>query len=358
MATVGKVLQESFFVGGEYVDTCRGQMMHGQIYVERLMPEKKTHPYPLVFIHGMGQTAMNWITTPDGRPGWGQWFAAQGWEVYLIDQPARGRSACLVDSGEAYVALSTEGIEQFFTAAADFDLWPQAKKHMQWPGDENTGYVGHVGDAVFDQFYASIVPSLPSIKSEPLVKAAGVALLDKIGPSILITHSQAGLFGWLIADARPDLVKAIVAVEPSGPPVRSGDGANQPYRLWGLTDTELTYEPPVTHSSPLQVERKWMSGDADLKACWLQKGPPRQLVNLAEVKVLVVSAEASYHAEYDHCTAHYLSQAGVETEFLRLGENGIHGNGHMMMLEKNSLEIAGFLEKWLLKNINQPMIAD
>ena len=46
-----------------------------------------------------------------------------------------------------------------------------------------------------------------------------MALLDKIGPAILLTHSQSGAFGWPVADARPDLVKAIVAVEPNGPPV-------------------------------------------------------------------------------------------------------------------------------------------
>jgi pimeloyl-ACP methyl ester carboxylesterase len=45
------------------------------------------------------------------------------------------------------------------------------------------------------------------------------ALLDRIGPAIILTHSQSGPFGWLIADARPKLVKAVVAVEPAGPAV-------------------------------------------------------------------------------------------------------------------------------------------
>ena len=34
----------------------------------------------------------------------------------------------------------------------------------------------------------------------------------------MLTHSQSGSFGWLIADARPQRVKAIVAIEPAGPP--------------------------------------------------------------------------------------------------------------------------------------------
>jgi hypothetical protein len=36
---------------------------------------------------------------------------------------------------------------------------------------------------------------------------------------------------------------------------------------------------------------------------------------------------------------------------LRLGEAGIHGNGHMMMLEKNSDIVAGALVRWLNANV-------
>jgi len=56
-----------------------------------------------------------------------------------------------------------------------------------------------------------------------LYQAAGVALLDRIGPAVLVTHSQARPFGWLIGDARPALVKGIVAMEPQGPPIQSGE---------------------------------------------------------------------------------------------------------------------------------------
>jgi hypothetical protein len=75
------------------------------------------------------------------------------------------------------------------------------------------------------------------------------------------------------------------------------------------------------------------------------------LTNLAAIPVLVATTEASYHAMYDHCTARYLARAGVRTEFVRLADKGIRGNGHMMMLEKNSLEIASFLDAWLSANV-------
>ena len=74
----------------------------------------------------------------------------------------------------------------------------------------------------------------------------------------------------------------------------------------------------------------------DLVRGWQQAEPARKLPNLAGMPILILMAEASYHAAYDHCTATYLTQAGVPNTFMRLGDVGIRGNGHMMMLEKNS----------------------
>ena len=85
----------------------------------------------------------------------------------------------------------------------------------------------------------------------------------------------------------------------------------------------------------------------DLVRCWSQAQPARKLTNLKDIPILIISSEASYHASYDHCTAAYLTQAGVANTFIHLADRGIHGNGHMMMLEKNSDAIAGVIEGWL-----------
>ena len=66
---------------------------------------------------------------------------------------------------------------------------------------------------------------------------------------------------------------------------------------------------------------------------------------------MVATAEASYHAMYDHCTARYLQQAGVDVEFVRLADKGLRGNGHLVMLEKNSLEIARLVDAWLTAKV-------
>ena len=63
--------------------------------------------------------------------------------------------------------------------------------------------------------------------------------------------------------------------------------------------------------------------------------------------ILLLVSEASYHAQFDHLTSAFLTQAGVSHDFVRLEQKGIYGNGQMMMLEKNNREIAGLIHNWL-----------
>jgi pimeloyl-ACP methyl ester carboxylesterase len=339
-------LRGYFYVGGKYVGEPGKEIMQGQIYVEVLAPKDVRRPYPLVLIHGAAQTATNWMGTPDGRKGWAEYFVEQGYVVYMIDQPMRGRSAYHPEDGKT--RMFTAANEEFqFTAIETAGTWPQAKKHTQWPGNG-----GRKGDPIFDAFYATQVETVISAEeTEKRNQDAGAALLDKIGPAIVLTHSQSGPFGWLIADARPKLVKAILAIEPSGPPFEATVIGSGRARVWGPTNIPITYEPPVKDPNEIAVEREAKADGPDLFVCWMQKEPARQLVNLKDIPVMVMAAEASYHQVYDHCTAKYLNQAGVKTEFIRLQDKGIHGNGHMVMIEKNNLDIAHVIDEWVVKNV-------
>lgn len=69
---------------------------------------------------------------------------------------------------------------------------------------------------------------------------------------------------------------------------------------------------------------------------------------------MILTSEASFRATYDHCTSKFLTQAGVPNTHLRLESLGIQGNGHMMMLEKNNLEIAGVISKLLEDGMRLP----
>jgi len=342
--------QGYFFVGGRIDASVEGSPMVGQMYVEYQIPQKRRHPYPVIMIHGGSQTGTNFTGTPDGRDGWAQFFLRRGYAVYVVDQVARGRSAHWAQAHGPMTTPRLPMVEQRFVAPERAKLWPQARLHTQWPG------TGQKGDPIFDQFYASQVPSVAEFaKQQSLNRDAGIALLDRIGPAILLTHSQSGSFGWPIADARPKLVKAILAVEPSGPPVHDLEFKGAPEwfadaaktKLSGLGEVPLTYDPP----GALEFVREDKPDAPDLARCWLQKGPARQLVNLKNIPVLIVMSEASYHASYDHCTAKYLEQTGVKNTFIRLADMGIRGNGHMMMLEKNSDAIAGVMADWLDKTL-------
>jgi pimeloyl-ACP methyl ester carboxylesterase len=337
-----------FYVGGKYVGEPGKEIMQGQIYVEVLAPKDVRRPYPLVLIHGAAQTATNWMGTPDGRKGWAEYFVEQGYIVYMIDQPMRGRSAW--HPGDGPTRMFTAEQEAFqFTANAVKGTWPQAKKHTQWPGDGPNK--GQKGDPIFDAFYATQVETVTNVEeTQRRNRDAGAALLDKIGPAIVLTHSQSGTYGWLIADARPQLVKGVIAIEPSGPPFEATIIATGKARAFGPTDIPITYDPPVKEASELAVERE-AAEDPELFACWMQKAPARQLVNLKHIPVVVMAAEASYHQVYDHCTAKYLTQAGVKTEYIKLQDKGIRGNGHMVMIEKNNLDIARLLDEWVQKNV-------
>ncbi len=164
---------------------------------------------------------------------------------------------------------------------------------------------------------------------------------------MLLTHSQSGPLGWILGDSRPNLIKSIVALEPMGPPfINVVFPPLTPARPFGITEIPVAYDPPL--SSPDDLQREVTSRSA-LSICFQQASPARRLVNLLKLPILVVTSESSYHAVYDSCTVSYLKQAGVGVEHVNLGEVGIHGNGHMMFMEKNNIEIAELVEKWIEK---------
>jgi pimeloyl-ACP methyl ester carboxylesterase len=287
----------------------------------------------------------NWLNKPDGNRGWASFFLEHGYRVYLVDCTVRGRSPSLV-AEDKLSNFDAEFVEKHFTACAYYKHWPQAALHTQWPG------TGRIGDPIFDAYFASVVPGLVSKELQQFtLQKAGAALLDRIGcPVVLFGHSQGMMPTWLIADSRPALVHAIVALEPAGPPFREAvimEGFVRPY---GLTTIPITYSPPVTDPVKdlvTQTAQPTRTGELPL-SIQASEPPPRQLINFVEKPVLVVTGQASYHAPYDWATVAYLRQAGVEkTQHLVLEEHGIYGNGHMLFLEKNSDEIASLIEEWI-----------
>src|SRR5262249_13338158 len=202
--------------------------------------------------------------------------------------------------------------ERRFTAPKSKQLWPQASLHTQWPGS------GTRGDPTFDAFYASQVETIgDEALIEEINREAGAKLLDRIGPAVLLTHSQAGVIGWSVADARPHLGKGILASEPSGPPIPGTVAKGAPNyiqgrvvaRPWGVTRGKITYDPPAESPDELKLVRQDVADGPNLVRCFLQAEPARQIPRLRGIPIVIVTSESSYHAPYDHCTAKYLEQA-------------------------------------------------
>lgn len=289
----------------------------------------------------------NFLNKPDGGRGWASRFIEQGYEVYIVDQTFRGRSPWQAGAGAAEPSsYSAEIIMSRFSDTQSTGLWPQASLHTQWPGN------GTMGDPFFDTFYSSNVQFVRNATyQQGTVQAAGAQLLDRIGrPVVLLGHSQGGHMPPLIADVRPELTKALILLEPTGPPFQEAIFSNASARAYGMTDAPLTYSPAVEDPAVDLIKQTVAATSSNLTSCVLQADDPvpRQLVNLASLPILLVTAEASYHAAYDHCIMNFYRQAGCsKTEHLELAKAGVHGNGHMMFLEKNSDDVQQLLHEWI-----------
>jgi hypothetical protein len=121
---------------------------------------------------------------------------------------------------------------------------------------------------------------------------------------------------------------------------------------WGIVSIPITYSPPVTDPSQLSFYQE-ATPDGPTVRCWLQTAPARQLPNLQGMAHLLIVAEASSAANANYCVSRYLTQGGVQNTWVKLGAVGIHGNGHMMMWEKNDLDIAAFIADWLHENLEK-----
>jgi pimeloyl-ACP methyl ester carboxylesterase len=203
-----------------------------------------------------------------------------------------------------------------------------------------------MGDPALDAFNAGTGSAQSDMAASHLAaQKAGAEALDLIGPVILMTHSAAGPCGWMIADARPHLVKALVAVEPYGPPF-TGMSADEVKLPYGLTAAPLRFDPPLADGETLaSVERP--APAPGLRACHVQAEPARSMPGLRGYPIAVVTAQASWMAADNHGTVDVLRQAGADVEHVRLEDHGVFGNGHALMLERNSDDCAAVIERWI-----------
>ncbi len=279
-----------------------GHITINQMYVQYRIPARVSGP-AIVMVHGSGHTGATWETTPDGREGWATYFARKGFPVYVVDHSGRGRS------GFDPTPINRARAEGNASALPDIQIAPRerawfffrigAKYPDVFPGSQ-------FPVAAFDQYTAQLVPNAEATLAgggANTVKALA-ALLDKIGPAVVMVHSQSGAYGMDLVRARSDKLLGFVNIEGNCAPVTPDEIAKTFSRvptlsLWG--DNSVGAPGP--------------NGDTRRNGC-----------------VATINA---------------IKGAGGAAKFLLLPEAGQKGNTHMLMLDKNNLAVADLVIGWI-----------
>jgi pimeloyl-ACP methyl ester carboxylesterase len=292
----GKPIKEVVFSPGSApakIDP-NGKYLVEQMYVQYFIPKDVKHQLPILLWHGGGLTGVTYETTPDGRPGWQQYFISQGWKTYVSDAVERGRSGWAspdIWPSDAQFLTIDNPWQRFRIGVNPWSDDPV--KRAQHPGSQfpAEGYVN---------FMRQVVPRWTTTDEASI--AAYTALVDKVCPCVVLVHSQGGQFGQKVAQARPDKVKALILVEPAGfgDPAKASAMKNIPILTVYGDNIDLDSRWPKIRQTQLDLNQKYIA-------------------------------------------------AGASVDVINLPEIGIKGNSHMMMMDRNNLQIAGIIEDWLKK---------
>jgi hypothetical protein len=268
-----------------------------QMYVQYFIPQNQKGALPLLMWHGGGLTGVTYETTPDGREGWLNYFVKKGWAVYNSDAVERGRSGWAmypdVFQGEPMWLTKADPFNRFRIGAGPGAYHSDPAKMQLKPGSQfpAEGY---------NNFTMQGVPRW--VTTDDAIIRAYTELVDRVCPCVILVHSQSGPFGQRVAQARPDKVKALVLVEPAGP-----------------GDAKLAAN---LKNTPMLA----VYGD------YIEEDPRWPTIRANQVKF----GEA-------------VKAAGGKFEVINLPQVGMKGNSHMIMMDRNSDQVAGLIQQWLEK---------
>jgi len=308
--------QGSFFVGGRDVSSSTlssvprhvpvGTITVDQMYVHYEIPADAGNRYPLTLIHGCCLTGKTWETTPDGRMGWDEYFLRKGYPVYVVDQAARGRSAFDPSSINAAKTgkmkpgdlplLFSAGHEAAWSVFRFGPKYPDVFPGMQFPLEAQ------------DEFWKQMVPDWSEALPTPNPTVPDLSLLaQRLNGTILISHSQSGIYPFQAATIDTQGIEGIVALEPGECP-----DAHRDMRVFAKIPILVLFGDNIN-------------------------GSPRWAPRLRQCRAFV----------------HAANIAGINAELILLPEVGIHGNSHMMMQDKNNLQVADWMLDWIGKHVGE-----
>ena len=316
--------QGSFFVGGEKVEQTQGELGDlgpgghitvNQMYVRYMVPQGGDGNVPVVMVHGATLTGKSWETTPDGRMGWDEYFVRKGHPVYVPDQVGRGRSG--------FNQAVFNNVRAGSAPSNSLPRWIRFSDEVVWP---NFRFGSKPGAPYTDsQFPVTAVDEL-SKQGVPDVSFGGVPtpnpthkalsdLASQVNGAVLIGHSQSGAFPLAAALLNPAVAKGLVLVEPGGCPPN-------------FTDEQIK----TLATLPILV----VFGD--------HRDTPTG-----------IGIRPSWQLSFESCQTLIgrLKAAGGQAEMLNPAERGIRGNSHMIMQDKNNLQIADFILQWIDERVSK-----
>lgn len=317
--------QGSFAVGGKVITASGkfdptnptkqdGQTFHGDhayVFYQKPVNARK---YPLVMLHGAGQSSKTWESTPDGREGFQNIFLRRNFSVYLLDQPRRG------DAGRSTepITITPTPDEQFWFGQFRVGIWPNVFDGSQFPK----------GEEALNQYFRQITPNTGAFDYEVISDALS-SLHGKIGPSILITHSQGGGSGWRTA-MKSENVKAIISYEPGS----------------GFTFPEGETPDTIPNGfNPLSADTISLS----------------EFMKLTKIPIIIYYGDNIPTQKVDNPSQDYwrasmsmakkwvevVNKHGGDAKVVYLPDAGMYGNTHFPFSDLNNIDVANHLSAWL-----------
>jgi pimeloyl-ACP methyl ester carboxylesterase len=271
-----------------------GKYQVEQMYVQYFIPQDERGAVPLLLWHGGGLSGVTYETTPDGREGWLNYFLRRGWAVYNSDAVERGRAGWT-----QYPSLFGEPV--FLPVGNPFErfrIGDGAGSYASDPAQRRVNSGSQFPVEAYDNFPKQLAPRW--LTTDDAITAAYIAEVDRVCPCAILVHSQGGQFGFNVAQARPDKVKALIAVEPAA----IGD----PAKVDALKDVPML----IVYGDYIERDSRW----------------PKMRQNGLDFAARITAA-------------------GGKVDVMELPKLGIKGNSHMLMMDKNNLEVAALIQKWL-----------